>query len=64
MKTYEVTMTETLCKTVKIEAENRDEAEQIVSDRWHDSEYILDAECFAGVEFKARLLPRNRDLER
>lgn len=64
MKNYEVTITETLCKTVEVEAENRDEAEQIVSDRWHHSEYILDAECFAGVEFKARQLSRSRDLER
>lgn len=63
MKTYEVTMTENLCKTVEVEAENRDEAEQIVSDRWHDLEYILDAECFAGVEIKACQLSRNRDLE-
>lgn len=64
MKTYEVTIIEALRMKVEVEAESQQEAEQLVSDRWHHSEYILDAECFADVDFKARLLPRNRDLER
>lgn len=34
MKTYEVTITETLEMTVEVEAKNRLEAEQIISDRW------------------------------
>ena len=46
MKTYKVKITETLEKVVEVEAEDRDEAEQIVSDAWHNSEYILDAEDF------------------
>lgn len=64
MKTYEVTITEALRMKVEVEAESQQEAKQLVSDRWHHSEYILDAECFVDVDFKARLLPRNRDLER
>ena len=40
MKTYKVKITETLEKVVEVEAEDRDEAEQIVSDAWHNSEYI------------------------
>ena len=38
MKTYKVKITETLEKEVEVEAEDRDEAEQIVSDAWHNSE--------------------------
>lgn len=64
MKAYEVTITETLRMKVEAEAESREEAEQLVSDRWRNAEYILDAESFAGVDFKARLQHRNRDLER
>lgn len=51
MREFDVTITETLKKTVTVEAENREEAEQLVSDRWHRSDYILDAEDFEGVTF-------------
>jgi len=44
---FEVTITETLQKVVTIEAE------QMVSDNWRDSEYVLGADNFAGVEFEA-----------
>jgi len=57
---YEVTITETLKMTVTVEAKSRDEAEQIVSDNWHNSEYILDADNFVGVEFEAK--PVKRDI--
>lgn len=50
---FEVTITETSKLTVKIEANDEKEAEQIVSDRWYDCEYILDSENFADVEFEA-----------
>ena len=61
MKTYKVKITETLEKEVEVEAEDRDEAEQIVSDAWHNSEYILDAEDFKGVTFKAEPPARKRE---
>ena len=64
MKTYQVTITETLKMTVEIEAENRLEAEQMVSDNWRNSEYLLDADHFQGVEFHARLRQKSRDHER
>lgn len=64
MKTYEVTITETLQKTVEVEAKNREEAERLVEKRWNDSEYILDAEAFKGVDFSARANERSRDYER
>ena len=61
MKTYKVKITETLEKVVEVEAEDRDEAEQIVSDAWHNSEYILDADNFARVNFTAELSARKRE---
>lgn len=53
MREYDVTITETLKKTVTVEAESQSEAEQLVSDAWHNSEYILDADDFVGVEFES-----------
>lgn len=64
MKTYEVTITETLQKTVEIEAASREQAEELVEQKWNDSEYILDAEAFVGVDFDARTKERSRDYER
>lgn len=61
MKEFDVTITETLKMTVSVEADSCEEAEQIVSDRWHDSAYILDAECFSGVDFHAKGKSRGRE---
>ena len=55
MAKYDVTITETLQTTVEIEARDRFHAEQIASDNWRNSEYILDADHFQGVSFEARL---------
>ncbi len=60
-KTYTVTITETLKMTVEVEAESAEKAEQLVSDNWHNNEYILDADCFMGVEFSAQKPSRMRD---
>ncbi len=51
MKEFNVTITETLRKVVTVEAETEEDAEDIVDAAWHNSEYILEAEDFAGVEF-------------
>lgn len=64
MKTYDVTITETLRMTVPIEAESRAEAEQIAEENWNDSQYILDADHFVGADFKAKECVRNKDLGR
>ena len=64
MKTYEVTITETLQKTVEVEAASRAEAQELVERKWNDSEYILDADSFVGVDFSARSNERSRDYER
>lgn len=52
-KAYSVTITETLEMTVTVEADDQEQAEQMVSDGWHNSNYILGAENFVDVEFEA-----------
>ena len=64
MKSYEVTITETLQMTVEVEAATREQAQELVERKWNDSEYILDAETFKGVDFSAREKERRRDYER
>ncbi len=51
MKEYDVKITETLEKTVTVQAESRDAAEEQVKDAYYNSEHILDAENFTGVQF-------------
>ena len=53
MKEFEVEITETLQKTVTVEADSKDEALQMVEDMWKDSDIILDADNFVGVEYTA-----------
>jgi len=54
MREFEVTITETLKKTVTVKAKDRVEAEEAVSDDWRNSVHILDADDFFGVEFEAK----------
>ena len=51
MKEYDIKITETLEKTVTVEAASREEAEEQVRQAYYGSEYILDSENFTGVEF-------------
>lgn len=51
-KNYKVRITETLTMTVDVEAHSRDEAEQIASDNWHNSDYILDADTLSESSLK------------
>ena len=44
-------ITETLQKAVIVGAESEQEAHRRVSDAWKNAEYLLDTECFQGVEF-------------
>ena len=48
---FKVTITEALKRTV--EAVDQHEAEQMVSDGWHDSKYNLGSENFIDVESEA-----------
>ena len=60
MNEYDITLRKTLEMTVTVEAESREEARQIVADRWKNSEYILDADSFKDVEFYPRGRSRDR----
>ena len=51
MKEYDIKITETLEKTVTVEAASGEEAEELVRQAYYGSEYILDSENFTGVEF-------------
>ena len=51
MKEYDVKITETLEKTVTVQAESHDAAEEQVRAASYNSEYILDSENFTGVAF-------------
>ena len=53
---YLVTITETLSRTVKVYAENKVEAEDMVEDAYRPPrcEIILDSEDYDGVDFEAR----------
>ncbi len=64
MKTYDVTITETLQMTIPIEAESLAEAEQMAEENWNRSQYILDADHFVGADFKAKECVHNKNLER
>ena len=54
MKEFAIKITETLEKTVIVEAENEREALQLVDDNYRAAKegYVLDSENFTGVEFK------------
>lgn len=58
-RVYQVTITETRRRTVtvhesELKAPTPDDAEQTVSDWWHNGQIILVAEDFSSVEFEAR----------
>ncbi len=58
MKEFEVVITETLRKSVKVMADSLDEAQQSVMKDYYTGEYILDANSFDSVNFETtELLP-------
>lgn len=50
--TYEVLITETLQRKVKVEAETPAQARELVMERWHNEEYVLGGDDFYDVEFE------------
>ena len=54
MSEYRVIITETLKRTVTVEAESREEAEEAVRSQYKNSEPILSAEDFDGVSFSVQ----------
>jgi hypothetical protein len=51
MKEYEVTITETLQKTIKVEASTKQDAQAMVEEMWNKGDVVLDADNFIGAEF-------------
>jgi hypothetical protein len=52
MKSYEVEITETLRRTVTVEARDYDEAVSKVREAWRRSEIVLDADDFLEAGFE------------
>ena len=51
MKEFDIKIKETLEKTVTVQAENRQDAEEMVRQAYFDGEHILDADNFSEVDF-------------
>ena len=64
MKTYSVTITETLQKTVEIRASSSEQAEEMVNEQWYKGVHILDSDNFKTVSFEAKALQKNKNYER
>lgn len=64
MPKYVVTIQERLEKEVEIKASSKEEAEQIIEDRWCNSDYILGGDNYVGVTFTAEEKVKTRDIER
>ena len=52
MKKFDVEITETLQRTVTVEAASQEEAERMVDHGWHNGDYVLNDEDYVGVDFK------------
>ena len=52
MKSYNVEITETLRRTVTVEARDYDDAISKVREAWRRSEYVLDADDFLEAGFE------------
>ena len=52
MKSYKVKITETLRRTVTVEAHDYDEAIDKVREAWKKSEFVLDADDFLEAGFE------------
>jgi hypothetical protein len=48
---YRVAVTEVYRLIVSVDAPNEEEAHRRASDAWNNTEFLLDKECFEGVEF-------------
>lgn len=51
MKEFEVTITETLQKSIMVEAATREEAQAMVEEMWDRGDVVLDADHFVSAEF-------------
>ena len=55
MKTFYISVTETLKKTVEARTEDEYEAIQKVSDAYHDEQIVLDSDDYVDVEYDVAL---------
>ena len=63
-RTYEVTIKETLMRTVKVKANSQEEARQKVEDGWKNEAHVLGADDFAEVHFTVSERQRDKGLAR
>ena len=66
MKKFDVEITETLQRTVSVEAVSQEEAEKIVTEAWNNEDHVLDSTDFVSVDFKTvgeQELSENRKME-
>ena len=64
MKKFDVEITETLQRTVSVEAASPEEAERLVTEAWNNDDYVLDSKDFIDVDFKTvgeHELSKNKD---
>jgi len=64
MKSYKVTITETLKKEVEVEARSAEEALQKVRDGYRTEDYVLYPDDFDDVKFRIEYPKRDRDYAR
>ena len=64
MKTYKVTITETLEKEVVVKAKIAEDALSKVRQDYRDAVYVLDADNHSDTSFAVDFLQRERDYER
>ena len=64
MKTYKVTITETLEKEVVVKTKTAEDALSKVRQDYRDAAYVLDADNHTDTSFAVDLLQRERDYER
>lgn len=64
MKSYDVTITEILQKTVSIRANSHTEAEEIAEGKWNKEKYVLTSDDFVEARFDAKERVRNKEYER
>ena len=60
LKTFEVTITETLQKTITVEALDICDAEEQAEAEWNDELHVLDSSDFIGASFEAKEVSRER----
>ena len=60
MKTYKVSIIETLQMEIEVEAASAADARSLVEREWKDEKHVLDASHFKQVNFVSRSAERSR----